>query len=145
MTNTEGKKRDATAEVVLGQTTNFNGMLRFRETLRIQGKFKGTIEATGALIVDRGAMVEADRIQVSSLIVYGTVVGDVHAADKNTLPRLLGIITERTQAVRKHIAELDARLEKTVAEWEDLKKNEIGLSVLEKESRSFPQQEQGKE
>jgi DNA-binding response OmpR family regulator len=67
------------------------------------------------------------------------------AVDKNTLPRLLGLITEKTQAVRKHIAELDARLEKTVAEWEDLKKNEIGLSVLERESRNFPHQEQGQE
>ncbi|GHV61623.1 cell division protein [Spirochaetia bacterium] len=82
MTNTEGKRKDAAAEVVLGQTTSFYGLLRFRETLRIQGKFKGTIEATGALIVDRGAEVYADRIQVSSLIVYGTVVGAVHAVDK---------------------------------------------------------------
>ncbi|GHT59063.1 hypothetical protein FACS1894109_14290 [Spirochaetia bacterium] len=63
-------------------------------------------------------------------------------ADKDTLPRLLGLITEKTQKVRKHIAELDARLEKTLTQWEDLKKNEIGLSVLEKESRSFPHQEQ---
>ncbi|GHT66084.1 cell division protein [Spirochaetia bacterium] len=67
---------------MLGQTTSFNGFLRFKETLRIQGKFNGTIEATGVLIVDRGAVVEADRIQVSSLIVYGAVVGDVHAVDK---------------------------------------------------------------
>jgi cytoskeletal protein CcmA (bactofilin family) len=82
MTKTEGKKQNAAAEVVLGESTNFNGFLRFRETLRIQGKFSGTIEATGALIVDRGAVVQADRIQVRSLIVYGTVVGAVHAVDK---------------------------------------------------------------
>jgi DNA-binding response OmpR family regulator len=73
------------------------------------------------------------------------VSGSEETVDKNTLPRLLGIITERTQEVRKHIAELDARLEKTVAEWEDLKKSEIGLSVLESQSRSFPRQEQGQE
>ncbi|GHV44674.1 cell division protein [Spirochaetia bacterium] len=82
MTKTEGKKKDAIAEVVLGQSTSFNGFLRFRETLRIQGKFRGTIEATGALIVDRGAVVEADHISVSSLTVYGTVVGAVNALDK---------------------------------------------------------------
>ncbi|MDR1420193.1 MAG: polymer-forming cytoskeletal protein [Treponema sp.] len=68
--------------VVLGESTSFNGFLRFRETLRIQGKFRGTIEATGALIVDRGAVVEADHISVTSLTVYGTVVGAVWAADK---------------------------------------------------------------
>jgi cytoskeletal protein CcmA (bactofilin family) len=81
MTKTEGKKRDA-AEVVLGQTTSFNGFLRFKETLRIQGKFRGTIEASGALIVDRGAVVEADHISVAALTVYGTVVGEIRAIDK---------------------------------------------------------------
>jgi CheY-like chemotaxis protein len=40
-------------------------------------------------------------------------------------------IVEKTQGVRKHIAELDARIEKTVASWDDLKKNEIGLTALE--------------
>jgi cytoskeletal protein CcmA (bactofilin family) len=79
---TEGKKKNNTAEVTLGSSTSFNGVLRFRETLRIQGKFKGAIEATGALIVDKGAMVEADHISVTSLTVYGTVIGPVHAVDK---------------------------------------------------------------
>jgi cytoskeletal protein CcmA (bactofilin family) len=32
--------------------------------------------------VDKGAVVEADHITVSSLTVYGTVVGAVHAMDK---------------------------------------------------------------
>jgi DNA-binding response OmpR family regulator len=61
--------------------------------------------------------------------------------DQDTLPRLLKAITEKTQAVRKHIAGLDARIEKTIAEWEDLKKNEIGLTVLESQIRKFLRQE----
>jgi DNA-binding response OmpR family regulator len=61
--------------------------------------------------------------------------------DQDTLPRLLKVITEKTQAVRKHIAGLDARIEKTIAEWEDLKKNEIGLTVLENQIRKFLRQE----
>jgi cytoskeletal protein CcmA (bactofilin family) len=75
-------KRNSSKMVVFGSGTQFNGFLRFKETLCIQGKFKGTIEATGALIVDKGAVVEADHISVTSLIVYGTVVGAVHALDK---------------------------------------------------------------
>jgi DNA-binding response OmpR family regulator len=47
------------------------------------------------------------------------------------------VITEKTQTVRKHIAELDARIEKTTVEWDNLKKNEIGLSVLENHIRKF--------
>jgi len=80
MTKTGERKEDHL--VVFGSTTSFSGVLQFRETLCIQGRFKGTIEASGALIVDKGAIVEADRIQVQSLTVYGTVIGAVTAADK---------------------------------------------------------------
>jgi cytoskeletal protein CcmA (bactofilin family) len=81
MAKTESRKTGGRM-VVLGSRTSFNGLLRFKETLCIQGKFKGTIEAAGALIVDRGAVVEADHIAVESLTVYGTVVGEIHALDK---------------------------------------------------------------
>jgi cytoskeletal protein CcmA (bactofilin family) len=82
MAKTSGSKKDNSSVVVFGNGTSFNGYLKFKETLRIQGRFKGTIEATGALIVDKGAVVEADRISVTSLIVYGTVIGSVKAVDK---------------------------------------------------------------
>ena len=82
MIKADGKKRRNSRMVVFGNSTNFNGRLSFKESLRIQGKFKGTIEAKGDLIVDKGAIVEADHISVASLMVYGTVVGAVHAVDK---------------------------------------------------------------
>jgi cytoskeletal protein CcmA (bactofilin family) len=81
MPRLEGKKKDGDV-VIFGKATSFNGTLKFKTTLRIQGKFKGTIDATGALIVDKDAVVEADRITVSSLTVFGTVIGAVNAADK---------------------------------------------------------------
>ena len=80
MSITGGKSKDST--VVFGKGTVFNGFLRFKKTLCIKGKFKGTIDAEGALIVDRDATVEADRISVESLTVYGQVIGAVHAVDK---------------------------------------------------------------
>lgn len=82
MSKISGSKKDNSPVVVFGSGTDFNGYLKFKETLRIQGKFKGTIEATGALIVDKGAVVEADHISVTSLTVYGTVIGSVKAVDK---------------------------------------------------------------
>lgn len=82
MPKKEGKKRDNSDIVVLGKTTSFTGILKFSTTLRIQGSFKGTIDASGALIVDKDAIVEADHITVSSLTVYGSVIGAVHALDK---------------------------------------------------------------
>jgi len=61
--------------------------------------------------------------------------------DKDKLPRMLGGVTEKSRSVRKQIAELDARIEKTTAEWEELKKGEIGLSELENQSRGYEHQE----
>jgi len=82
MVKSDGKKKDASQVVIFGSSTSFNGNLRFKESLCIQGRFKGTIQASGDLIVDKGAVVEADHISVASLMVYGTVVGAVHAVDK---------------------------------------------------------------
>ncbi|MDR0302015.1 MAG: response regulator transcription factor [Treponema sp.] len=51
-------------------------------------------------------------------------------------------VSEKIMSVRKHIAALDARIEKTINDWENLKKEEIGLSVLEKKIRKHLHQEQ---
>ncbi|MCL2231344.1 MAG: polymer-forming cytoskeletal protein [Treponema sp.] len=82
MAKREGKKKDKTEVVVLGKSTSFTGLLKFATTLRIQGNFRGTIDASGDLIVDKEAIVDADHITVSSLTVYGHISGTVHAQDK---------------------------------------------------------------
>jgi DNA-binding response OmpR family regulator len=56
---------------------------------------------------------------------------DGERIDETTLPRLLELIKEKTSAVRRNIAALDARIERTISEWEDLKKGEIGIQTLE--------------
>jgi cytoskeletal protein CcmA (bactofilin family) len=76
------KRKQGPKLIILGDTTSMDGFLKFKETLCIQGKFKGTIEATGALIVEKGAEVEADHISVTSLTVHGSVSGQVRAVDK---------------------------------------------------------------
>jgi len=81
MSKYEGRNKDSSV-VTLGRETRFNGLLKFNETLRIQGQFTGTIEAGGILIVDKDAVVDADHINVDSLTVYGEVTGDVRAVDK---------------------------------------------------------------
>jgi DNA-binding response OmpR family regulator len=50
-------------------------------------------------------------------------------------------ISEKIHSVRKHIAALDARIEKTINEWDNLKKDEIGLPVLESQIRKFLHQD----
>lgn len=76
-------KKDERATVTFSSTTSFKGVLRFRERLCIRGSFSGTIQADkGDLIVDKGASVEADLINVTSLTASGKVVAPVCASDK---------------------------------------------------------------
>jgi hypothetical protein len=62
--------------------------------------------------------------------------------DKETLVNHVKAVTDKILSVRKHIAALDARIEKTINEWKNLKKDEIGLSILESKIRKYLHQEQ---
>ena len=66
-------------------------------------------------------------------------VPDISRAD---LMELLEDLKQKSQLVRKNLAGLDARIERTMTEWENLKKNEIGLTMLEKQIQHSLQQEQ---
>jgi cytoskeletal protein CcmA (bactofilin family) len=66
----------------LGEETSFAGTLKFRDSLRIRGKFEGEIDAMGRLIIDADAVVNARRIRATSVVVGGTVRGDIEAADR---------------------------------------------------------------
>ena len=65
----------------LGRETNFQGTLRFTESLRILGRFSGEIISPGRLVVDEGAEVKAN-IRVGSIIVGGVIRGNILAKDK---------------------------------------------------------------
>jgi DNA-binding response OmpR family regulator len=62
--------------------------------------------------------------------------------NQETLSNLVKPINEKINSVRKHIAALDARIEKTSNEWNSLKKDEIGLSILESQIQKHLHQEQ---
>ena len=66
---------------VLGGETHFNGTLRFRESLKIEGRFEGAIDSPGLLVVEADAVVIAD-IKVGTLVVGGTIQGDVTADER---------------------------------------------------------------
>lgn len=73
------KERDLT---ILGEKTRFFGVMRFTEDLQIAGKFEGTIDATGNLVVRKGASCTADYIRAASIVVEGLVQGDLTAGDR---------------------------------------------------------------
>lgn len=64
----------------LGAGTVIEGMFSFENPVKIDGILRGEIKSTSALIVGPGAKVSA-RIQVGSLIVLGTVEGEIEAQD----------------------------------------------------------------
>ncbi|ULQ59855.1 polymer-forming cytoskeletal protein [Brucepastera parasyntrophica] len=67
---------------ILGEKTNFRGTLKFSEEVQIAGKFEGNIQATGTLIIKKGASCEAQYINAASVYIYGTVKGNITAGDR---------------------------------------------------------------
>ncbi len=64
-----------------GKETVFNGILKFSDTLKIDGKFEGEIISEGHLFIEEGAVVKAD-INVRSLVIAGVVLGNIVAGEK---------------------------------------------------------------
>ena len=80
---------------VLSEDTDFRGELSFINPVRIQGKYRGTINSGSVLIISRGASVKAD-VNAGSLILEGVMKGDVNASEKvDIMPsgKLFGNIT----------------------------------------------------
>lgn len=65
----------------LDRETAIKGDLSFKETLRIDGKFEGTIRAGKSLIVGESADVNAD-VEVGSLFVSGRLRGKATASER---------------------------------------------------------------
>ena len=81
MAKTNDKKTTERISTTLGTGTIFKGTMRFSQSLKIDGRFEGNIESEGFLYIEEGAHVQAD-IKVGSIVVGGTVYGDIYANEK---------------------------------------------------------------
>lgn len=61
--------------------TDFEGDLKFDHSLKINGKFKGTIKTDGFLYIGKSAEVTAD-IEAGIVILEGSVRGNIIARDR---------------------------------------------------------------
>ncbi len=68
----------------IDQGSEFEGKLSFKDTVRIDGHFKGEISSQNTLIVGEPGSVEAS-IRSKNVIVSGEVVGDIEAAERLVL------------------------------------------------------------
>jgi cytoskeletal protein CcmA (bactofilin family) len=64
---------------LLGRGSEFEGKLTFEGTVRIDGKFSGTIVTTATLVVGEGAQVNAE-VTCGTIIVHGEVHGNIKAS-----------------------------------------------------------------
>jgi cytoskeletal protein CcmA (bactofilin family) len=79
----------------IDQGSEFEGKLSFRDTVRIDGRFRGEIASENTLIVGESGEIEA-TIRSNTVAISGSVDGDVHAARKVVLhktARVTGNIT----------------------------------------------------
>ncbi|MBR1402684.1 MAG: polymer-forming cytoskeletal protein [Treponema sp.] len=75
----ENQKKNVT---VLGQETEFDGVLEFTDSLVITGKFNGEIKATGELEIEKGAICSVKKMTAHSIVISGTVTGDIEASER---------------------------------------------------------------
>lgn len=81
-----GRSKGKTAEGqamngFIGKGVTIEGRLSFDGSVRIDGDFKGEIDAEGLLIVGEGALIEAN-ITVGSAVICGEVKGDIDVKTK---------------------------------------------------------------
>lgn len=67
---------------VLGEETCFEGYLEFTDSLVVTGKFDGTIKSEGKLEIAKTAECEVDEMSASSIMIAGSVKGNINARDR---------------------------------------------------------------
>lgn len=65
----------------IGKGMTMEGKLHFEDTVRIEGSFKGEIDATGTLVIGESGYVEG-KIKVASAIITGEVKGSLDASTR---------------------------------------------------------------
>ncbi|MGO9409550.1 MAG: bactofilin family protein [Spirochaetia bacterium] len=81
MAKSEDHKATERISTTLGRETEFNGVMRFRDSLKVDGAFSGEIISSGFLYIEQGASITAN-IRVGSVVVGGTVHGNIEATEK---------------------------------------------------------------
>lgn len=68
-------------DTVIADDIDFRGTLKFKNSLKIKGKFEGKIISDGQLIIGRESVTSAD-INASLVSISGTVTGKIKASKK---------------------------------------------------------------
>jgi cytoskeletal protein CcmA (bactofilin family) len=99
----DGVGTDEKMDTILGKETNFKGELEAVGGVRIDGRFKGNIKASGDVIVGEGAYIEA-KVSGRNILVAGEIRGQVEASGKMELT-LTGKLFGNLQATKMYVEE----------------------------------------
>ena len=90
---------------LLGRGSEFDGKLTFEGTVRIDGKFTGSIVTKDVLVTGEGAVVTAE-IDCGTVIVHGQIIGNVKArvgVELHSPARVKGNIEAPTLMIEKGV------------------------------------------
>jgi cytoskeletal protein CcmA (bactofilin family) len=76
---TPGAKNDTHLETIVGAESSFQGTLRSKGSVRIDGKIEGGVSAEGIILGERGE-IQGD-ISARTVVVGGKVTGNIHATE----------------------------------------------------------------
>jgi cytoskeletal protein CcmA (bactofilin family) len=68
-------------DTILSSDIDFSGVLNFEKPFLIRGKVSGEIKASGLLVIDEEAVINAD-IATSRMVIRGFVKGNITATEK---------------------------------------------------------------
>jgi cytoskeletal protein CcmA (bactofilin family) len=77
---------DEDFDTVLSPDIDFSGVINFEKSFLVRGHIAGEISAHGTLLIDEGAVVEAD-IAADRVIIKGTATGEVRAEARLEITR----------------------------------------------------------
>ena len=86
---------DEDFDTILSSDIDFSGTLKFDKPFLIKGRLSGEIIASGLLVIDDEAVVQAN-ISTSRVVIRGSVTGDVTATEKVEITvngKLIGNVT----------------------------------------------------
>lgn len=79
----------------LDDGTEFVGQMKFTGTMRIDGKYEGTIKSDSTLIVGESAQIKAETLEVGAISINGYVEGKIIAKERievHSKGRVIGTI-----------------------------------------------------
>lgn len=90
---------DGTAQpsTFIEQGCELSGEMRFRDSVRIEGRAEGEIRAGGLVIVGESAEIQAS-VRAEAVVVHGSVDGDIRAKRKITLHKTARVAGELQSA-----------------------------------------------